>query len=127
MHAKLSGLSVATVLLLGLILAGGGDAQPPGKKGPKKGPKGGFSAVTADQIVQRIMSFDKDNDGKVVADELPERMQHLIAMGDIDKDGALDKDEVRKLADTIESFVGLATSVGPGGPKGKGGDFAKGP
>jgi hypothetical protein len=67
--------------------------------GPGRGPgarrPGG--ATTRD-IVERIMSFDKNKDGKITKDELPERMQNLIARGDLNKDGALDRDEVEKLA-----------------------------
>jgi hypothetical protein len=112
----------ALALLATLALVGGGDAQPPGKKGGKFGKKGGVG-LTADQIVERIMALDKNNDGKVTMDELPERMQHLIAMGDTNKDGALDREEVRKLAATLEAFVSFA---GPGGGKGGGKGFAKG-
>jgi hypothetical protein len=52
----------------------------------------------ADAIVERILSFDKNKDGKVTKDELPERMQYLIEKGDTNKDGALDRDEIKKLA-----------------------------
>jgi hypothetical protein len=107
----------AGVVLLG---EGGGVAQPPPRKGPfgKKGPPGkGFRpALTVDQVVERLMAFDKNKDGKVTADELPERMQHLIALGDANKDGALDKDEIRNLANGLEAFIGLATPAGPPGP-----------
>ena len=34
------------------------------------------------------MAFDKNKDGKVTKDELPERMHHLIDLGDTNKDGA---------------------------------------
>src|SRR5262249_5544150 len=96
----------------------------PGKKGPF-GKKGDFPrGVTADQIVERIMSFDKNNDGKITIDELPERMQHLIALGDLDKDGALDKEEIRKLATTLEAVAGLTGNPGGGPPPG---GFGKGP
>jgi hypothetical protein len=48
-----------------------------------------------DDVVERIMSFDKNKDGKVTKDELPERMHYLFEHS---KGGALDKDEIRKLA-----------------------------
>jgi hypothetical protein len=91
--------------------------------GPGRGPGRG-RALTADDVVERIMSFDKNNDGKVTKDELPERMQHLIARGDTNKDGALDKEEIKKLAAELrdEAFV---RGGGPGGrrfgPGGRGG------
>jgi hypothetical protein len=75
-------------------------------------------------MVERIMALDKNQDGKITADELPERLQHLLALGDTNRDGALDRDEVRKLVTAIESFVDFTAPGGPGGP-GKGGP--KGP
>jgi hypothetical protein len=125
------GLGFAVTLLLALALISGIGAQP-GPQGPPFGKKGAFPrAITVDQIVERIMSFDKNKDGKITADELPERMQHLVALGDVNKDGALDKDEVRKLATTLQAFAALTSSGGPGGgrPPGAGRPkkgFAKG-
>jgi hypothetical protein len=115
MRSKFSRLfGVAALLLLTLALIDGSDAQPGGPPFPKKG--GPFARpLTVDQIVERIMAFDKNKDGKITIDELPERMQHLIALGDLDKNGALDRDEIRKLAVTLEAFTGLS---GPGGPGG---------
>jgi EF hand len=115
MRSKWLWTGVALALLMALALGTGGEAQPPGKK-KGFGKRGGFRAgVTVDQIVERILSFDKNNDGKITLDELPERMQHLIALGDTNKDGALDKEEIRKLAVTLESLVGLANPGGRGG------------
>ena len=59
---------------------------------------GGPGRLGADDVVARIMAFDKNKDGKVTKDELPERMHDLIARGDTNKDGALDRDEIQKLA-----------------------------
>ena len=53
-----------------------------------------------DGIVERLMTFDKNKDGNLTKDELPERLQNLIEKGDLNKDGALDKDEIRKRAAT---------------------------
>jgi hypothetical protein len=92
-----------------------------GRRGP--GP-GGRGRLNADAIVERIMSFDKNKDGKVTKDELPERMQRLIEMGDTNKDGALDKEEIKKLAVKLEreGFPGFDGRGGPGaGPRGFGG------
>jgi hypothetical protein len=98
-------------LVAGLVLAGAGVAQPPqAKKGPPRVfPEPG--RLGADDIVERVLSFDKNKDGKVTRDELPERMHDLIARGDASKDGALDQDEIKK----------LATAPGGFGPRG---DFA---
>jgi len=123
-------------------------AQPPdgfkGKKGKKdgfgkdgfgKGGKGfkGGRGISEDAIVDRLLSFDKNNDGKLTKEELPERMQDLIARGDTNKDGSLDRDEIRKLAGTLareglpaafgDAFAGGRGGFGPGGfgPGGFGG------
>jgi hypothetical protein len=121
MRYKILWLGFLVAGALALIAGSGSEAQPPPGKGFPggkgfKGPKG--PAVTVDYIVERIMSFDKNGDGKVTADELPERMQHLIAMGDTNKDGVLDKEEVRALAVTLEALGGLLNGGGPPGGKG---------
>jgi EF hand domain-containing protein len=93
----------------------------------------GGRRLTADDIVERIMSFDKNKDGKITKDELPERMQDLIARGDTNKDGALDQEEVKKLAADLArdpTFPGFADRRGPGdgfGPRGRGGRGGFGP
>jgi hypothetical protein len=89
--------------------------------GPGRGPGG---RLGVDAIVERILSFDKDQDGKVTKDELPERMQNLIERGDTNKDGALDKDEIRKLAAELareELARGGRGRGGRGGPGARGG------
>jgi hypothetical protein len=70
-----------------------------------------------DEIVERIMAFDKNKDGKITRDELPERMQHLIDQGDTNKDGALDREEIRKL---------VTSANASGGFGGHGGGFSGG-
>jgi hypothetical protein len=80
----------------------------------------GDRRLTPDDVVARIMSFDKDKDGKVTKDELPERMQHLIELGDTNKDGALDRDEIKKLAaDLVRDEAARGGGLG-GGPPGGG-------
>jgi hypothetical protein len=139
MRTKICWLATALLAALALVV-GGSEAQQPqgGKKGgfpDKFGKKGGFPdkfgkkgepGITVEQLAARILAFDKSKDGKVTQDELPERMQHLIALGDVNKDGALDTDEVGKLSTALEAVAGLA---GPGFPGGKGdfGGKGKGP
>jgi hypothetical protein len=94
------------------------DRRPgPGPGGP--GGRGG-RGLTEDQIVERILTFDKNKDGKITKDELPERMQDLIAKGDTNKDGALDKDEIKKLAADLAREGGFRGFDGRGGPGGRG-------
>jgi hypothetical protein len=91
-----------------------------------RGP-GDRRSLTIDDVVARIMSFDKNNDGKVSKEELPERMQDLIAKGDTNKDGVLDKEEIRQLAaDLAKEEVAIGRGPGPGGPPGPGGRGAPG-
>jgi hypothetical protein len=123
---------LAPALIAALALAGASVAQAPGQKGVFL--KGRFppSHIPVEDIVERVMAFDKNKDGKVTRDELPERMHHLIALGDTNKDGALDRDEIRKLVTTLPpppgGFGGRAKGFGGfgtfsrvgGGPLGPG-------
>jgi Ca2+-binding EF-hand superfamily protein len=52
-----------------------------------------------DETVNRLMQFDKNADGKLAKDEVPERMQAVFERGDKDKDGFLNKDEVKAVAE----------------------------
>ena len=111
---------LASALMAVLVSAGVNVGQPPP---PPDGPVPGFvqpGRLGVDDIVERIMAFDKNKDGKVTNDELPERMHHLIALGDTNKDGALDRDEIKKLATALATAPGGFGPVGPG-PGGPGG------
>ena len=48
-------------------------------------------------VIERLMSFDGNADHRISRDELPERMQGLVARGDKNADAALDADEIRAL------------------------------
>lgn len=76
--------------------------------------------VTGDDVVSRLLSFDKKNEGKVRKEDLPERMQPLVDRGDANKDGALDREEIKKLAADLAKDDSL-----PSG--GRGGRFPPGP
>jgi hypothetical protein len=109
-------------LTAALALAGAAVAQPPEpRQVPLRGPDQP-APISVEDVVARLMAFDKNKDGKLTRDELPERMHRLIALGDTNKDGALDKDEIKKLATapgglgTGKVGVGGVFRVGPGGP-----------
>jgi hypothetical protein len=103
---------LVSVLFAGLLLAGASLAQPPGlKEGHPKEITRATPLGVAD-VVERIMAFDKNKDGKVTKDELPDRMHHLLEQGDGNKDGALDKDEIGKLATRLAATRG-GFAVGP--------------
>ncbi len=44
-------------------------------------------------FVSRIFEHDKDGDGKVSREEMPERMRELLQLGDRDKDGSISRRE----------------------------------
>lgn len=70
-------------------------AGTPGSRTPGGGTPGGPGGG-AEGFVSRLMQNDKDGDGKLTKDELPERAQGLLDRADENKDGLLDKDEVTK-------------------------------
>lgn len=47
---------------------------------------------------KRMLEFDTNADGLLAQDELPKRMQGVIAKGDLDADGLLSKDELTRMA-----------------------------
>jgi hypothetical protein len=112
---------IELVLTTALVLAGAAVAQAPD---PRQEPPRKIvrpAGISVDDMVERIMAFDKNKDGKVTKDELPERMQFLIKLGDTNKDGALDKDEIRKL---VAALATTPTGFGNGGFRP---DFGPGP
>lgn len=54
-------------------------------------------------VIERVLSFDANKDHRITRDELPERMQPLIARGDKNADAALDVDEIRTLVNAASS------------------------
>jgi Ca2+-binding EF-hand superfamily protein len=53
-------------------------------------------------MVQRMMANDKNNDGKITKDELPEFMQQMMSRLDTNEDGAIDKKEVEAMAERFQ-------------------------
>ncbi len=51
-----------------------------------------------DEMVARLMQLDRDGDGRLSKEELPERMAGLMARGDTNQDGFLSRDELIALA-----------------------------
>ena len=54
-------------------------------------------------MLERLISFDGNADHRISREELPERMQALIARGDLNADAALDVDEIRSLMTAASS------------------------
>jgi len=100
------------VLLVGGVLAAAriAGAQPPG--GPGGRPPGG-----ADDLVTRMMAFDKDKDGSLSRAEVTdERLQRLFDRADANKDGSVTKAELTALA--AKEPAGGGGGPGGGGPPG---------
>jgi hypothetical protein len=88
-------------LAAAVVFAGAAVAQSPDRRQEIRVPFA--SPISVDDIVARILSFDKNKKGKVTKNDLPERMQFLIDLGDTNKDGALDQAEIRELVNRLRS------------------------
>ena len=100
-------------------------AQPPkGKKGDdfKGGPKGGMSdEALVDDIVNRMMAFDKNKDGKLTREEITDaRLLRLFDRADANKVGVLTRDELVTVAKQMVADLASegGGKGGPGGGKG---------
>jgi len=79
--------------------------------------------ATPDAMVARLMSFDRNHDGLVAREELPERMQPLLTRIEVfTTGGGLDEKEIRRLAEnpvaTPQRFVVQAGHYGFGDDNG---------
>lgn len=65
------------------------------------GMKGGLDTLgpRADELVAALMAFDRNGDGKLERNEVPERMQGLFDRADTEKKGVLTPDQIRKVAE----------------------------
>ena len=95
----------STILTAGLILMMVGAAAAQAPEGVRRAvlitalppPPPPDTAKSALAVRERLLSFDADKDLRLSRDELPERMQGLIARGDKNANGALDFDEIHAL------------------------------
>ena len=98
-------LLTAGAMLIGVAAVA---AQPPGPRnavlirevlrGPLVDP-----ARSPAAMIERLESFDADGDHQLSRDELPERMQGLVARGDLNADTVLDSEEIRSLVNAASS------------------------
>ena len=65
-----------------------------------------------DETVQRLMSLDRNGDGVLSKDEVPERMQGLFARTDTNNDGKITPDEIRASAKAQNGPNGRAQRSG---------------
>ena len=62
-----------------------------------------------------MLTYDKNGDGKLAKDELPERMQILMDRADANKDGFVDKAELTTFAEQAARRNPGDATPGPGG------------
>jgi hypothetical protein len=92
---------------------GGPGQQGPG--GPGRGGRGGGG------MVERIMGFDANEDGKVSKAELPEQMQQrMFPRADANGDGAIDREEAQAVAERFQQRGGGRGEGGGRGGRGEG-------
>lgn len=118
------GLVLVTSFTMAQPPDGGKGAKGKGIKGDKGGP-GDFGGKTAtvEEMVTRMMTFDKNMDGKLTKDEVTDsRLQSLFERADANGDGILTKEELTAFF-TKEQAALNAMGGGFGGPGGPGGGF----
>jgi hypothetical protein len=127
----------AVMFLAGLLAVSSlSEAQPPGggkekkDKGGKGGPggpggPGGGRAVSVEEMVNRLMAYDKNGDGKLTKEELTDaRLHPLFERADVDKDGVVTKEELTALlTKEAAALAAGGPGGGPGGFGGPGGGF----
>lgn len=93
-----------------------------GPGGPRGDGRRGGPGGDPQQFVDRYLEVDANNDGKLTLDEVPERMLPMLRGGDANGDGAIDKEELRAIAEKGGGRFGRG-GRGPerGGPDGPGG------
>jgi Ca2+-binding EF-hand superfamily protein len=69
-----------------------------GRRGRDEAEGRGAPSASADDLADTLMAFDKDGDGKLVRTEVPERFQGLFDRADVNKDGALGREELTQSA-----------------------------
>jgi Spy/CpxP family protein refolding chaperone len=111
---------------------GKGGKGPKGAKGGFGGPDGGGKSATVEEMVARMMTLDKNMDGKLTKDEVTDsRLQSLFERADTDMDGVLTKEELTafftKEVAALNAQGGGPAGGGPGGPGGQGGPGRGGP
>ena len=105
------------------MLAGMGRGGREARDGRGRAEEGPSGQNPVEEAVKTYLSFDKNDDGKLTRDEVPERMQGIFERGDTDKDGVLTGDELRAMARAQQQPAG--TRGGREGGQGRG-DFRSG-
>ena len=99
---------------------GQGGQVGPGGPGAEGGPGAPFGQGGGD-FAARLLESDKNGDGKLSKEELPERMQQMFDRLDSNADGFIDKTEINAMANQMRQRGG-----GQGRPPGEGGQRPEG-
>lgn len=92
----------------------GGGGPGGGGSGGFNGRQGGFGNQSPEERVRGFIArFDKDNDGKLSAEEYPQFMRPPFAEADANKDGFVD---AKEMADAFEKMRSQFGGPGGGGP-----------
>lgn len=86
---------------------------------------GGQTTSDADDLADTLMAFDRNSDGQLTRDEVPERMQGIFDRVDTDKNGHVTRDEIR--ASAAADSQPTAEGRGERGGRGRGGEGRGGP
>jgi len=92
--------------------SGGG----PGGAGPDKGPRGGPAAEAAEFARRFMEQYDKNHDGRLTIDDLPEQLRSRFPMADANRDGFLDRNEAAVLLSRGGRPDGNGRPEAPGRP-----------
>jgi len=77
-------------------------------------PAGAAAADPAAQWMDRIMAKDKNNDGKLTPNELTENERQMLQGADLNRDGAIDRQELAAMSNN--NAGGGQLGIGPGAP-----------
>jgi HlyD family secretion protein len=94
---------------------GGNSAREIAKKGGPPAADKGMSSEMADQMFKKL---DRDGDGKLREEELPEQMRPLFAVADANHDKFIDRAEWTAVARQFGDGLGRKRPSGPPGPPG---------
>lgn len=103
-------VQAASTALLGLDRDGNHELTADEIEPPREG-----TGATPEQLVSQMMSLDKNSDGALTPDEVPERMRALFTRADANSDGRLTPEEIRHAAAHTGAPNGRATAAGKAG------------